>query len=318
MDSDERKWEIKASFREDELAPVVLFTYNRLEHTKKTVEALQQNVLAADTKLFIYSDAPKNEGAKDSVAAVREYLRSVTGFKKIEIIEREENWGLARNIIDGVTKIVNEYGKIIVLEDDIVTSPYFLQYMNDALERYKDENQVMEINAYAPEMEKDGINETYFLCFGDCWGWATWDRAWKYFKREPEKIRDSFSVEEIRRFNLDGNTSSFFEQITANCNGKLYTWAIFWYAAIFKQNGLSLMVRDSMVRNCGFDGSGEHCGFDSAYDTKIITEPVTYFPLEIKEDINARNKIGEFFRKQEPSLLRKYLGGILRFIKRKV
>ncbi|MEN6292732.1 MAG: hypothetical protein ABFD07_12055, partial [Methanobacterium sp.] len=112
------------------LAPIVLFVYNRLWHTRQTVEALQKNELVADSELFIFSDAPKNESAIDNVTDVREYCNTITGFKKITIIERDNNWGLANSIIDGVTKIVNEDGRVIVLEDDLVTSPFFLMYMN--------------------------------------------------------------------------------------------------------------------------------------------------------------------------------------------
>ena len=121
----------------NKLAPVVLFVYNRPEHTKQTVEALQKNELAIKSELFIYSDAPKNIGVKEKIDEVRKYIKSINGFKKVTVIKREKNWGLAASIIDGVTKIVNEYGKVIVLEDDLVTSPYFLKFMNDALEFYK-------------------------------------------------------------------------------------------------------------------------------------------------------------------------------------
>lgn len=290
----------------------MLFTYNRLAHTRQTIDALQANIYAEDTELFVYSDGPKNNEVSESVAAVREYLHSVVGFKRVEIIERDENWGLARNIIDGVTKIVNQYGKVIVLEDDIVTSRYFLKYMNEALERYKNEPRVMEINGYAPKMKREGLDETYFLCFGDCWGWATWDRAWQYFKRDPEAIKDSFSKEEIYRFNLDGGATNFWGQILQNCSGELYTWAIFWYAAIFKQNGLCLMVRDSLVENCGMDASGEHCSEGSFYDTELSRRPIHNFPSELREDILARRRLRAFYHKQEPSLIRRILNKIKR------
>lgn len=284
----------------ENLAPIVLFTYNRLEHTKKTIEALQQNLYAKDSELYIYSDAPKYEAAKESVESVRAFLHQVDGFRKVHIIERGENWGLARNIIDGVTSIVNKYGKIIVLEDDIVTSRYFLKYMNDALEVYKDEERVMEINGYMPQIKTEGILETFFLEYADCWGWATWARAWKYFRREPEAIRDSFTREEIFKFNLNGEYD-FWDQIIANCEGRIYTWAIFWHAAIFKNKGLSLMVRDSLVDNNGMDGSGEHCSMTGAFKAKINDKPIVKYPLTIQENKFARANFEEFFRRLKPS-----------------
>lgn len=285
----------------ENLAPIVLFTYNRLEHTQKTIEALKQNVYAGDSELYIYSDGPKNEEAKESVAAVRSFLRQVDGFKQVHIIERDKNWGLAENIIDGVTSIVNKYGKIIVLEDDIVTSKYFLKYMNDALEVYKNEDRVMEINGYMPKIKKEGIPETFFLEYADCWGWATWARAWEYFRREPDAIRVSFTKDEIYKFNLNGADDGRWDQIVANCDGRLYTWAIFWDVAIFKNHGLSLMVRDSLVDNNGMDGSGEHCSTMRDFKTIINNEPILEYPLTIKENKFARRNFENFFRRLKPS-----------------
>lgn len=290
-----------------QLAPIVLFTYNRLKHTKQTLEALQENVYAPDSELFIYSDAPKTDKAVAEVQDVRDYLHSIKGFKKITIIERSENWGLARNIIDGVTSIVNKYGKIIVLEDDIVTSKYFLKYMNDALKIYENESRVMEVNSYAVPMKTEGLPETYFLEFADCWGWATWDRAWKFFHRNPEKIRDSFSREEIKKFNLDGAYKGFWQQVLANCDGSLYTWAIFWHAAVFKTNGVSLMVRDSLVSNEGLDGSGEHCGKDDSLASLVSNKAIERYPLDISENKLARKRLKAFYGKLNSGVFQRVL-----------
>ena len=172
-----------------DLAPIVLFVYNRPDHTRQTVEALQKNELAIDSELFIYSDAAKNENAEQKVNEVREYIKSIDGFKKITIIEREKNWGLANSIIDGVTKIVNEYGKIIVLEDDLVTSPYFLKFMNGALEIYKDEEKVYSITGYSFSDDISLIDTTYFLSITSSWSWATWEHKWQYFKRDKQALQ---------------------------------------------------------------------------------------------------------------------------------
>ena len=161
-------------------APIVLFTYNRLLHTRKTVESLQNNELANKSNLFIFSDGPKNEKDQVIIKDIRNYLKKIKGFKKIEIIEREKNFGLANNIIDGVTKIVNEYGKIIVLEDDILTNQYFLKFMNEALEFYEKEEKVMHISGYMYPIDSKELPDTFFIKPTTCWGWATWKRAWKY------------------------------------------------------------------------------------------------------------------------------------------
>ncbi len=299
----------------DDLAPIVLFTYNRLDHTKQTIEALQKNVYAQESCIYIYSDAPKNDNAIEFVNAVREYLHQVIGFKEIHIIERDRNWGLARNIIDGVTKIVNQYGKIIVLEDDIVTSKWFLKYMNDALTIYRDQERVMSVNGYALPMDTEGIAETYFLRFADCWGWATWDRAWKFFHRDVEKTISSFSEDDIREFNFENNTD-YFQQVLDNHSGKLFTWAIFWYAAVFKANGLGVMVRDSLVNNVGFDNSGEHCGADNTLAVNLSQTPIREFPLLLEEDYQGRLKTRLFWESLRPSVFQCIGGKMKRIISR--
>ena len=291
----------------ENLAPVVLFTYNRLDHTKQTIEALRNNVYAQETELYIYSDAPKNEAAQADVEAVRFYLSGVTGFKHVYISEREENWGLARNIIDGVTKIVKEHGQVIVLEDDIVTSSYFLPYMNEALARYKDNPQVMEISGYAYPICREGLPDSYFVQCGACWGWATWDRAWQKFVRNPEGVMERFTQDDIYHFTLEGKWNDVWRQLEANKSGKLYTWAVFWCAAIYLNDGLVLYPKDSLTMNAGMDGSGEHCAPTDVYTQTLAEKPLEGFPTEITESSVARARVGDFFHKQEPSAFRLWL-----------
>lgn len=280
-----------------QLAPIVLFTYNRLEHTKQTIEALRDNVYAAESELFIYSDAPKNEEVAVQVQAVRKYLHSIDGFKKIIIIERNENWGLAKNIIDGVTKIVNQYGKIIVLEDDIVTSKFFLKYMNDALKVYKNEIRVIEINGYSYPIDNVDLPEAFFVKLGGCWGWATWSDRWKYFSREPQKIKDSFTSEDIYKFNLEGKAKNyFFPQIVDNCEGRLYTWAIFWMVVVFRR-GYSLNPAQPLCKNIGHDASGIHCGNTNSFDVELNFCDIKNFPIDVVQSDIAHIRIGEFIQK---------------------
>lgn len=280
----------------DQLAPIVLFTYNRLEHTKQTVEALQDNVYASESELFIYSDTPKNEDVAVQIQTVREYLHSINGFKKITIVEREENWGLAKNIIDGVTRIVNQYGKIIVLEDDIVTSKFFLKYMNDALKIYENESKVIMINGYIYPIDNTALPETFFVKLGGCWGWATWSDRWKYFSREPQKIRDSFTDEDIYKFNFEGKAQGYFSQIVDNCEGRLYTWAIFWMVVVFRR-GYSLNPAQPLCKNIGNDASGVHCGTTNSFDVELNFRDIKKFPLDIVESDIAHMRVGDFMQK---------------------
>jgi len=145
----------------DKLAPIVLFVYNRPEHTRRTVKALQKNKLAIESELIIYSDAHTNISVKEGTDEVRGYIKNIDGFKKVTIIERDKNWGLAASIIDGVTKIINKYGRVIVLEDDLVTSPYFLNFMNNALVFYENEDKVWHISGWNYPIDIDGLNDVF-------------------------------------------------------------------------------------------------------------------------------------------------------------
>src|SRR5450631_620851 len=162
-------------------APITLFVYNRPAHTLRTVEALRKNELASESDLIIFSDAPKKTEAAAAVREVREYIRTISGFHSVSIVERDKNWGLANSIIDGVTTVVNRYGRIIVLEDDLVTSPYFLHFMNKALDLYQDEPRVMQISGHIFPADVTAETDAVFLPMTTSWGWATWQRAWQYF-----------------------------------------------------------------------------------------------------------------------------------------
>jgi GT2 family glycosyltransferase len=184
--------------------PIALFVYNRLWHTQQTVEALKKNKLAAESELFVFSDGARTGADKEKIRAVREYLKTVNGFKKVTVIEWNRNLGLAQSIISGVTQIVNRYGRIIVLEDDIVTSPYFLRFMNEALEFYKDEEKVISIHGYIYPV-KAKLPETFFLRGADCWGWATWKRGWELFEPDGRKLLNELKAKKLtRRFDFDG------------------------------------------------------------------------------------------------------------------
>lgn len=262
------------------LAPIVLFTYNRLLHTRQTIEALQKNELANKSELFIFSDGGKDEESWQKVNEVREYLKTIKRFKNIILVFREKNIGLADSIIFGVTDIVNRYGKIIVLEDDIVTSPYFLKFMNDALNFYEQDKKVWHISGWNYPITKDESNKTFLWRVMNCWGWATWQNRWRYFEKDANKLIGSFSDEDIYKFNLDG-FDNFWAQVAANSNGKIDTWAIFWYATIFKNSGLCLNPVNQLIKNIGFDNEGTH--------TKQSSELVKHSLSDIKNYIFTKN-----------------------------
>ena len=286
-------------------SPIVLFTYNRPWHTQQTIEALQKNELASESELIIYSDEAKNQNARQSVDEVRAYLDNISGFKKVTIIRRDKNWGLANSIIDGVTNIVNQYGRIIVLEDDLVTSPFFLKFMNDALEFYKNEKRVWHISGWNYPIVADGF-EDFFLWRGmNCWGWSTWSDRWQYFEKNIDQTIASFSKEDIKKFNFDGVAPDFWNQVIANKKGKIDTWAIFWYGSIFKQDGLCLNPTQTLVENIGNDSSGTNFGNSKIYTSKNKTNNIIKLnTLAIEED-KFLEKIKDFYKMHKKTNLQK-------------
>lgn len=278
------------------LAPIVLFVYNRPWHTKQTIEALLNNRSSSSSQLFVFSDGPKNGQSAHKVQEVRNYLKTVKEFKNIQIIERDENWGLADNIIEGVTSVVNEYGKVIVLEDDIVTSPFFLQFMNEALDFYQNEQRIWHISGWNYPVSTKGLPDTFLWRVMNCWGWATWADRWQHYEKNPEKLVKTFSKEDIDRFNLDG-FHNFWEQVEANMEGSLNTWAIFWYATIFVNGGLCCHPSLSLVENIGHDGSGSNCAKSLFFHTALGEYCPRLVDCNVAENKLAVNEIQKFYKR---------------------
>jgi len=286
----------------NKLAPIVLFVYDRPWHTQQTIEALQKNDLAIDSELIIYSDGPKDKDSLRNIEAVRKFLKSVKGFKKVTIIERENNWGLANSIIEGVTEIVSKYGKIIVLEDDLVTSQYFLRFMNEALEFYKNEKMVWHISGWNYPIKSNELEDVFLWRGMNCWGWGTWNNKWKYFEKDATKLINELSKKEIKKFNIDG-CQNFWKQVIDNKNSKIDTWAVFWYAIIFKHNALCINPFRSFVVNIGMDGSGSNCNANDFYQSKLNYNSKIKMTSNFIENIEALDEIKKFNNSIKPILL---------------
>lgn len=278
-----------------EYSPILLFVFNRPDHVNRTITALQQNTLATESVLYIYSDGARSDEQKESVDEVRRYIHSINGFKEIHIIEREENWGLARNIIDGVTTRVKEYGRVIVLEDDLITAPYFLQFMNDALETYKDEEKVGHIQG-CDFTQDSSLPDTFLIKWTGSWGWATWERAWKHFNPDGKALLEELEKRNLTKtFDFNGKYG-FTRMLRRQIEGKNNSWAIRWNASLFLKDVLSLNVGKSLVQNEGFDGSGTNCGGGGLYDSILWMKPLPVVKISpIEENISARKAFEKYY-----------------------
>ena len=276
-------------------APILLFVYNRPEHTRRCIESLLKNSSASESNLFIYADGAKDSTQQEAVNEVRNYIRSIQGFKQITLMERSENWGLARNIINGVTTQVNRYGKVIVLEDDLVVAPYFLQFMNDALEVYKNEPRVGHIQA-CDFTQDSSLPATFLIKWTGSWGWATWDRAWKHFNPNGNELLQELEERKLTHvFDFNGKYG-FTRMLRRQIEGKNNSWAIRWNASLFLKDILSLNVGRSLVQNEGFDGSGTNCGGGGLYASHLYLQPLLITPISpIEENKEARQAFIRYY-----------------------
>ena len=278
-------------------APILLFVYNRPGHVRQCIASLQANELAAQSPLFIYSDAAKTPEIREGVEQTRQFIRGIDGFASVTIIEREQNWGLARSIIDGVTTQVNRFGRVIVMEDDLIAAPYFLQFMNDALETYKDEPRVGHIQG-CDFTQDTSLPDTFLIKWTGSWGWATWDRAWKLFNPDGKELLRQLEERNLtRRFDFNG-TYGYTRMLRRQIEGKNNSWAIRWNASLFLADILSLNVGRSLIRNTGFDGSGTNCGGGGLYDTTLWLNPLPVEKLSpIEENEQARDAFVRYYHR---------------------
>lgn len=283
------------------LAPLIIFTYNRLDTLEFVIKNLQKNILADKTDLFIFSDYPKKEKDLENVNKVRDFLHSINGFKTINIIEREENYGLAKNIIEGVTDIINKYEKVIVLEDDLITSTNFLNFMNDSLEYYKNDKNIFAISGFCWNLPslKD-LNEDVFLAYRPAsWGWATWKDQWKDvdwdIKDFETFIKDKKAIKKFNRGGMD-----MTRMLKHFKEGKNNSWAIRWAYSMSKQDKYCIYPKSSKIQNIGFGNDATHCTGEHIHITNLDGSENINF--KFSKNLTINKKLLKEFRYQNSYL----------------
>ena len=283
-------------------SPIALFVYHRKDLTRQTVDALKKNRYADQSDLFVFSDGPKNNQNAVAVFQVREYVRSISGFRSITVVESPVNRGLAHSIIEGTTSVLKDHETVIVLEDDMVTSPYFLKHMNEALDMYKSDERVVSVHGYVYPL-KQGLPQSFFLRGADCWGWATWRRGWALFDPNGVLLLEELERRELTRDFDYNNSYPFTQMLRDQIIGVNDSWAIRWQASAFLSEGLTLYPGKSYVRNIGFDSSGTHSGVTDVYEASLQLEDVSLQRIPIGEHPEARKYFESYFRSIRPSFL---------------
>lgn len=270
------------------LAPIVLFAYRRPVHFRRCLDSLQKNLLANQSKLFVFVDAPQKNASAEDVAAnaeVKKIIPEKQWCREVELIAHKEHQGLTKNVTQGIEQVLKEFDRVIVLEDDLVLSPGFLTYMNEALERYANEEKVMHINGYMNPLHLN-LPDTFFFNVASSWGWSTWRRAWQCLNTDLYGIIEELQSRNlVSHFDLN-NSGVFYPQLEANLQGKLQNWAIYWYASVYLKGGYCLTPGKSLVQNTGFDGTGEHCN-----QTKMFLIPELAKKIEVKSIPLVENQL---------------------------
>lgn len=305
-------------------APIALFTYNRPDKTQRVLESLMQNAEAKDSDLFIFSDGPKNDKAVEGVRKNREYIHKVLEssrefkwFKDVTIVEREKNWGLSNSLIAGITKLTDRYGKIIVIEDDLILSPYFLKFMNDGLNKYENDDRVSAISGFLNPIDCEAP-ETFFLRYFACWGWATWKRAWDLFEPDVRVLLKKLRWKK-NDFNI-GGSGPFYGHLYCHKVGLVDTWAARFYASSFLADKLVLYPGHTMTIQSGMDGSGTHSGNTNALsEMSVCQNAINIIDIPVTENmamyrafstyyLGNRKKNVKYYYVEFKSLIRRLLG----------
>jgi len=288
------------------LAPIALFCFKRPVHLARVLDALGANTLASASTLYIFCDGPRGLDDLVAVEEVRQVAGATQGFAQVELRCSEVNLGLARSIIAGVSEVLGRHGRVIVLEDDLVTSPFFLSYMNEALALYESAEIVASIHAYLYPLPTP-VPETFFLQGADCWGWATWSRAWSQFEVDGSKLlRRLMESGQEKAFDLEG-AYPYRRMLEDQIAGRNDSWAIRWHASVFLNGGLTLYPGRSLVYNIGLDATGTHSRKTASFGSGVSDTPIQVRAIPIQPSELARQAFMTFFRRGEGGRLRHLL-----------
>jgi len=276
-----------------ELAPIALFTFKRPAHTRRTLETLAGNPEFEGSPLHVFCDGARRPGEKGEVDEVRSLVEQWSHPDK-HIVFASQNQGLSKSIRAGVTALCERYGRVIVVEDDLILSSVFLRYMNDALVRYEQHPEVMQISGHNFPVKISDSHDAVLLRLTTSWGWATWSRAWARRSEDIEAAtRATLSMRSRYSFDFDGSFP-FSRMLKDQIRGKNDSWAVWWYLNVYDSKGLTLFPKSSLVQNDGFDGSGTHGRNFQQQADGVASDLVRLFPDDISESADGKAAVRKF------------------------
>ncbi len=305
--------------------PLAVFTYNRPQYTKSVLESISKCFRLDECTIYVFCDGPKSS---DQERKVSESIKVVKSFEKglnLKIIIRDRNFGLAESIVDGVTILCSQYGRVIVIEDDLLVSPSFIDFMLQGLDHYQDETRVFQIVGFMFPIETIFKTDAVLMPFTSSWGWATWERAWKFFDWNATGYEKLLSDKALKRkFDLN-DSYPYYNMLIDRMNGKNSSWAILWWYSVFKEQGLALHPKKSLVYVGGFDGTGTHCTDSSMNQTKVnelfnfVQGKRISFPTKCEADLNVFKRLSIcIVKRQKNKFLQRLIGLLVEFYDKKI
>lgn len=284
-----------------EPAPIAVFVYRRPQHTGRLIDSLLTNEPFARSPVFVYCDGARTSEERDAVAATRRVVRERLGGHA-QIVERDANMGLAPSIVGGVTELSRRYGRVIVLEDDLILHSGCIEFLNAGLERYAADDRVYHVNAYRYPLPQASVCS--LLRLPSSWGWATWDRAWRAFEPDAASLQRRIREAKLVAAMDFGGTFPYYAMLQAQAQGRIDSWGIRWYASVLLRHGLAVYPNASQVINGGMDNSGVHCGATRDFDVDLGAASGRW-PGETAEDPLVYEQMRVFFRGVRETLPRR-------------
>ena len=281
--------------RSPAFAPVVIFAFNRPDHLKQCIDSILLNKESEFTEFWVFVDGPRNAIDKIKVREVVQILDKYKAYKNWHFQFSERNLGLAKSIISGLNKVFEKSERAIIVEDDLVASPYFLEYCNFGLEKYEMDQRVASLHGFSYEFNKPE-KSPYFLRGADCWGWATWKNRWELFEEDSNNLISQIKAKRLKRkFDLD-DVYPYYNMLIRQSRGEVSSWAIRWHASMFLANKLTLYPNKTLINNNGIDGSGTHAGQSKSFNSLLADRPIDFANIEIREYRRVRRKLKRFLR----------------------